>query len=177
MYEKARCDKQRAFLFPLSLREVRRGSRECPVDIPAAERAQVKFLRPGGNCWGEGRCVGAALWPRLLLNRLRRSLKSFDAAGRTAAGYFFLFGQEKVTKKKAAPELPKSPALLAPAGREPNSPNASVSDKTSERSEQGYFFAPDSDTGSRNLPAEAAMPGGGYGSRRQQQHRLPKSGI
>ena len=74
--------------------------------------------------WGEGRCVGAALWPRLLLNRPRRCLKSFYAAGRAAAGYFFLSGQEKVTKKKAAPEPPKPPALLASTGREPNSPNA-----------------------------------------------------
>jgi hypothetical protein len=32
------------------------------------------------------------------------------------AGHFFLFGQEKVTKKKAAPEPPKAPALLAEAG-------------------------------------------------------------
>jgi len=46
------------------------------------------------------------------------------AASAPQAGHFFLFGQEKVTKKKAAPEPPKPPALLAPAGREPNSPNA-----------------------------------------------------
>jgi hypothetical protein len=59
-------------------------------------------------------------------NRLRRCLNSKGAAGRAAAGYFFLFGQEKVTKKKAAPEPPKPPALLASTGREPNSPNASV---------------------------------------------------
>jgi hypothetical protein len=85
--------------------------------------------------------------------RLRRCLNSIDAARRAAAGYFFLFGQEKVTKKKAAPEPPKPPALLAPAGREPNSPSAKN--------------APGSDTGSRNLPAEAAMLGGGYGSQRQ----------
>ena len=46
---------ERAFTFhPLSLREVRRGSRECPVDFPAVERVQVKFLRPGGN-QGEGK--------------------------------------------------------------------------------------------------------------------------
>ena len=99
------------------------------------------------------------------------------AASAPQAGHFFLSGQEKVTKKKAAPEPPTPPALLAPAGREPNSPNASVSDKTSERSEQGFFLAPGSDTGSRNPPAEAAMLGGGYGSQRQQQHRLPKSGT
>ena len=97
------------------------------------------------------------------VNRLRRSLKSFYAAGRAAAGYFFLFGQEKVTKKKAAPEPPKPPALLAPAGREPNSPCAQI--------------ALSSDTGSRNHPAEAAMLGGGYGSQRQKQHLSPKSGI
>ena len=90
---------------------------------------------------------------------------------------FSCSAKKNVTKKKAAPEPPKPPALLAPAGREPNSPNASVSDKTSERSEQDYFVAPGSDTGSRHLPAEAAMLGGGYGSQRQQQHRLPKSGI
>jgi hypothetical protein len=39
-------------------------------------------------------------------------LNRYDAAGRAAAGYFFLFGctfgQEKVTKKKAAPEPPIS---------------------------------------------------------------------
>jgi len=95
--------------------------------------------------------------------RLRRCLNRNDAAGRAAAGYFFLFGQEKVTKKKAAPEPPTPPALLAPAGREPNSPSAKS--------------APGSDTGSRHPPAEAPMLGGGYGSQRQQQHRSPKSGI
>mgnify|MGYP003423340196 CR=1 FL=1 len=58
------------------------------------------------------------------VNRLRRCLNRNDAAGRAAAGYFFLSGQEKVTKKKAAPEPPTPPALLAPAGREPNSPSA-----------------------------------------------------
>ena len=109
--------------------------------------------------------------------RLRRCLNGFDAAGRAAAGYFLLLAQEKVTKEKGNPEPPTPPALLAPAGREPNSPSASVSDNTSERSEQGYFFAPGSDTGSRTLPAEAAMLGGGYGSQRQQQEQLPKSGI
>jgi hypothetical protein len=88
-----------------------------------------------------------------------------------------LLAQEKVTKEKGNPEPPKTPALLASPGREPNSPNASVSDKTSERSEQGSVFAPGSDTGSRNLPAEAAMLGGGYGSQRQKQQRSPKSGI
>jgi hypothetical protein len=85
--------------------------------------------------------------------------------------------QEKVTKEKGNPEPPKTPALLASTGREPNSPNASVSDKTSERSEQGFFLAPGSDTGSRNLPAEAAMLGGGYGSQLQKQLPLPKTGI
>jgi hypothetical protein len=37
------------FSYPLSLREVRRRLRGCPVDIHAAERARVKFVRPGGN--------------------------------------------------------------------------------------------------------------------------------
>jgi hypothetical protein len=58
------------------------------------------------------------------LNRLRRCLNSNDAASRAAAGYFLLLAQEKVTKEKGNPEPPKPPALLAPAGREPNSPNA-----------------------------------------------------
>jgi len=110
-------------------------------------------------------------------NRLRRCLNSNAAASRAAAGYLSLLVQRKVTQRKHAPEPPKTPALLASAGREPNSPSASVSDKTSERSEQGYFLALGSDTGSRNLPAEAAMLGGGYGSQRQQQlHRSEIAG-
>jgi hypothetical protein len=111
------------------------------------------------------------------LNRLRRYLNGIDAAGRAAAGYFLLLAQEKVTKEKGNPEPPKPPALLASSGREPNSPNAHVGDKTSERSEQGFFITLGSDTGSRNLPAEAAMLGGGYGSQRQKQHQSPKTGI
>jgi hypothetical protein len=90
-------------------------------------------------------------------------LKSFYAAGRAAAGYFFLFGQKNVTKKKAAPEPPKAPALLAPAGREPNSPSAK------RRARLRHRLA--------TPPAEAPMLGGGYVSQRQQQHRLAKSGI
>jgi len=90
-------------------------------------------------------------------------LKNLRAASAPQAGHFFLSGQEKVTKKKAAPEPPKPPALLASTGREPNSPSAKN--------------ALGSDTGSRLPPAEAAMLGGGYGSQRQKQHRLPKSGI
>jgi len=120
---------------------------------------------------------GRGAGERVVLYRLRRWLEGFDAAGRAAAGYFLLLAQEKVTKEKGNPEPPKPPALLAPAGREPNSPSASVSDKTSEHSEQGFFLAPGSDTGSRHPPAEAAMLGGGYGSQRQMQHRSPKSGI
>jgi hypothetical protein len=34
---------------PLSLREVRRRCRECPVDIRAAERVRMIFAHPGGN--------------------------------------------------------------------------------------------------------------------------------
>ena len=98
---------------------------------------------------------------REVLYRLRRCLNGFDAASRAAAGYFLLLAQEKVTKEKGNPEPPKTPALLASSGREPNSPSAKT--------------ALGSDTGSRNLPAEAAMLGGGYGSQRQKQHRLPKS--
>jgi hypothetical protein len=74
-----------------------------------------------------------------------------------------LLAQEKVTKEKGNPEPPKPPALLASAGREPNSPSAKN--------------ALGSDTGSRLPPAEAAMLGGGYGSQRQQQQWSPKSGI
>jgi hypothetical protein len=111
------------------------------------------------------------------LYRLRRCLNGFDAANRAAAGYFFLFGQEKCNQKEGRPGAADTPALLAPAGREPNSPNAQVSDKASERSEQGFFITPGSDTGSRHPPAEAAMLGGGYGSRRQKQQQFPKSGI
>jgi len=88
--------------------------------------------------------------------------KGFDAARRAAAGYFLLLAQEKVTKEKGNPEPPTPPVLLASAGREPNSPSAKT--------------APGSDTGSRNHPAEAAMLGGGYGSQRQMQQQLPKSG-
>ena len=47
------------------------------------------------------------------------AVNGFDAAGRAAAGYFFLSGQEKVTKKKAAPEPPTPPALLAEAVARP----------------------------------------------------------
>jgi hypothetical protein len=124
-------------------------------------------FRHSSESWNPG-CNG---------NRLRRCLNRYDAASRAAAGYFLLLAQQKVTKEKGNPEPPTPPALLAPSGREPNSPNASVSDKTSERSEQGFFIAPGSDTGSRHLPAEAAMLGGGYGSQRQNQHRSPKDGI
>jgi len=58
------------------------------------------------------------------LCRLRRRCNSFDAASRAAAGYLSLLVQRKVTQRKHAPEPPKPPALLAPAGREPNSPSA-----------------------------------------------------
>jgi hypothetical protein len=34
---------------PLSLREVRRRCRECPVDIRAAERVRMIFAHPDGN--------------------------------------------------------------------------------------------------------------------------------
>jgi len=97
------------------------------------------------------------------LNRLRRCLNRNDAARRAAAGYFLLLAQEKVTKEKGNPEPPKTPALLASTGHEPNSPSAQN--------------APGSDTGSRLPPAEAAMLGGGYGSQRQQQRQSSKSGI
>jgi hypothetical protein len=72
------------------------------------------------------------------------------AASAPRAGYFSLLVQRKVTKRKHTPEPPKPPALLAPAGRAPNSPGANN--------------ALGSDTGSRLPPAEAAMLGGGYGS-------------
>jgi len=78
----------------------------------------------GGNTGNAGAVSSASRNPGFKGDRLRRCLNRNDAAGRAAAGYFFLFGQEKVTKKKAAPEPPKSPALLASSGREPNSPNA-----------------------------------------------------
>ena len=91
------------------------------------------------------------------------AVNDFDAAGRAAAGYFSLLVQRKVTKRKHTPEPPKPPALLAPAGREPNSPGANN--------------APGSDTGSRRPPAEAAMLGGGYGSQRQNQHCSPKGEV
>jgi len=51
-----------------------------------------------------------------VLNRLRRCLKSNDAAGRAAAGYLSLLVQRKVTQRKHAPEPPKPPALLAEGG-------------------------------------------------------------
>jgi len=80
-------------------------------------------------------------------------LEKLRAASAPQAGYFSLLVQRKVTKRKHTPEPPTPPALLAPAGREPNSPSAKN--------------APGSDTGSRHPPAEAAMLGGGYGSQRQ----------
>ena len=46
------------------------------------------------------------------------------AASAPQAGYFSLLVQRKVTKRKHTPEPPKPPALLAPTGREPNSPSA-----------------------------------------------------
>jgi hypothetical protein len=103
--------------------------------------------------------------------------KKLIATSAPHAGYFSLLVQRKVTKRKHTPEPPKPPALLAPAGREPNSPNAQVSDKTGKHSEQGFFLALGSDTGSRLPPTEAPMLGGGYGSRSQQQQPLPKSRI
>ena len=71
------------------------------------------------------------------LNRIAcgDAVNGFDAARRAAAGYLSLLVQRKVTQRKHAPEPPKPPALLAPAGREPNSPSANN--------------APGSDTGSR----------------------------
>jgi len=66
-------------------------------------------------------------------------------------GLPFFARAKKGNPKKARPGAAETPALLAPAGREPNSPSAKT--------------ALGSDTGSRNLPAEAAMLGGGYGSR------------
>ena len=35
--------------FPLPLREVRRGSRKCPVDICAVEWVHAILMHPGGN--------------------------------------------------------------------------------------------------------------------------------
>lgn len=43
---------------PHPLREVRRSSRECPVDIRAVERAHRMFVCPGGNRWGEWNITG-----------------------------------------------------------------------------------------------------------------------
>jgi hypothetical protein len=63
----------------------------------------------------------------------------------------------------ALPPAALTPALLASTGREPNSPSAQT--------------APGSDTGSRNLPAEAAMLGGGYGSQRQQHKMKHLTGV
>jgi len=97
------------------------------------------------------------------LNRLRRWHNGFYAAGRATAGYLSLLVQRKVTQRKHAPEPPKTPALLASSGREPNSPSAKT--------------APGSDIGSRHPPAESAMLGGGYGSQRQKEHHSLKTGI
>ncbi len=44
---------------PLPLREVRRGCRECPVDIHAAERVQTVLLHPGGNSRVRGSCCNS----------------------------------------------------------------------------------------------------------------------
>ena len=44
---------------PLPLREVRRGCRECPVDIHAAERVQMTLLHPGGNNGVRGSCCNS----------------------------------------------------------------------------------------------------------------------
>ena len=60
----------------------------------------------GGNTGNAGAVSSASRNPGFKGDRLRRCLNRNDAAGRAAAGYFFLFGQEKVTKKKAAPEPP-----------------------------------------------------------------------
>ena len=104
------------------------------------------------------------------LYRLRRCSNNFNAAGRAAAAYFFLSGQEKVTKKQAAPEpplpvpcrdaqMPRS-AWMRESGR--FSPRQGAS-----RTRRAQKAAPGSDTGSRLPPAEAAMLGGGYGYQRQ----------
>jgi hypothetical protein len=118
------------------------------------------------------------------LYRLRRCPNRYGAAGRVAAGYFLLLAQEKVTKEKGNPEppipvpcmdaqMPRS-AWMRESGR--FSPKAGLARRhipvplASSRSRREPRYA-------RLFPPSAAMLGGGYGSQRQQQHRLPKSGI
>ncbi len=127
---------------PRQPESVFRRVHECRV----RSRTDPLFPLPQG---GEAEQSGMAR-VRVGLNRLRRCFEGYDAAGRAAAGYLSLLVQRKVTERKHAPEPPTPPALLAPAGREPNSPSAEPR-------------ASGSNTGSRTLPAGAAMLGGGYG--------------
>jgi len=46
--------------------------------------------------------------------RLRRFLNGFDAARRAAAGYFFLFGQEKCNQKEGRPGAAETPCASRP---------------------------------------------------------------
>src|SRR4030067_812472 len=88
-------------------------------------------------------------------------------------GYFFLFPQKKETQRTGPNRTPApgthyyvplhQQKILNPFG--------------AIRVAHGALRGLGSDTSSRNLPAEAAMLGGGYGSQRQKQHRSPKSGI
>jgi hypothetical protein len=75
---------------------------------------------------------------------------------RTAGAVLFFACAKKSTQKKAHPEPPKAPPLLAPAGRSPNSPSANNALRARHR-----LATP---------PAVAAMLGGGYGIERQ--HRI-----
>jgi len=94
-----------------------------------------------------------------LWNRLRRCFYGFDAARRAAAGSLSLLVQRKGTERKHAPE---PPCFLRFSTR----PGAS-------RTRRPHKTRLGLDTGSRRLPAGAAMLGGGYGSQRQGQRQHP----
>jgi hypothetical protein len=96
----------------------------CVGCVPRTNTFPLSLRERG---WGEGHCSrhsGESRNPGFKGNRLRRYLNRNDAAIRAAAGYSSLFAQRRVARRKHAPEPPKPPALLAPAGREPNSPSA-----------------------------------------------------
>ena len=83
-------------------------------------------------------------------NRLRRSLNSYSAARRAAAGFSSLFAQRREARRKRARRR-----LNFPCASRPGRALAELAGRTQRASGS----TPDS----RNLPAGAATLGGGYG--------------
>jgi hypothetical protein len=82
----------------------------------------------------------------------------------THGRFLFFACAKKRNQKKHTPERANTPSVPRPTGRSTNSPGAKMYGKTSERSEQGYIFAPRARTRSRlKIPGGAAVLGAHYG--------------